>query len=1494
MKFINKNIHVLVCFCIAACLTTTATAQNTPIITETAPSGAVNEIGVLPNLPTQQSDHYNYFRTFKPLVPIPNSLSVTESSPPEQVQITTTYKDGFNKPLQTFIRNFSSNTNKHLVIPMESRSQPGRKYNYLPYATSADISTGPDELTNYYYNAGVSQKAYYANLFPGEGYTSYSGLINQSSSTLRKEMSLLPGKSQIGQTKGKAFTKKGNDASTIKKWVIDNNGMPVSTAFYAPDELFGTEITEPDNSYGIYFTDKDERLIYKKVQLKTTPIEYAEMYYVYDGLGRLRVTITPKAITEMGSSAPSQQILDNLCFQYDYDQKGRLRSAQKPGEVGKTFFVYDRVDRICMSQNPLERENTKWNIAYFDKIGRNIATSRLTDNHDREYWQNQIDDLSIAPTSSSILFYILSGEGIYPTENGVAGNLMTSYTYFDSYNQTLDNNGNIYSLLENTQLFQNDLLSTPGAEIPTRSMLTQNLVTGTKSRIEKSDHAPAALGDWKHTVNYYDNKGRLVHIAEFTKLANQGQMDYHTAKFISTQYDWLGRGILSKQTVNNILSLEGRNTNSELYLQQYEQTSGRLTQVSHKINNGPWKTLATYTYDELGRGKRKVIGDNGEVQDFDYNIRGQLLGINKVYAETGNKQGQNRTFGQSLKYDYGFSVPKYDGKISGMVWRGAGNNAKAMAYGYGYDVGDRLTSADFRENVSGTTWSKLQTDYTVSNLTYDVSGNLLSMNQRGMGFVNGTVVPVDMDRLDYNYNPSSNQLLTVEDTVTNNYDNGDFINNNNVTPDYKYDKNGNLTQDLNRKIENIKYNFQNLPTKILFTNGSWIEYSYDVAGDKLEQLVFNIQNSSIKKTDYLGNLVYKNDTLQYFGTPNGRAIFNIPDGTAKEEYFIKDNIGNVRSVIDVLNYPILQYLATYELASANLENLFFDHLNEVRDDKPGTQTASDSQAGRLNAAEPDRQVGTSMLMKVMAGDKVEMNVNCFYEDFDPESDNISAEEMLNTIVSTLTTGSGGFQGSESHNAAMVDKLFTPSNYLNVFNNIVENNTDPTKPRAYLNYILFNERMEVVSSSSGAFQVNGANSWSPIGTTQPLEIPENGYLAIYLNNYVIRDVFFDQLSIKINRSRLKEENHYYPFGLPMGKIGSVASGFLENKAKYQGNENEKDLGLNQMDFTFRGYDAQIGRFTGIDLLAENVDIMSPYVAMNNDPVQFVDPLGLLIFNGDVKGAGTEAEPFCLDEIVIVGDGSSKVNPNPGGGNDPLAPFLPPPPNWGSGGSGSLGNGIKDTGGGGGGGSSSTTANKAPSNIPGVPGGSPTGGPTGTTNPSNGESGKGTNANSTAPGVSNGNNLAAVALTWIALDESTPDPTDVIPLKQIVYGTFTLGVAIGSSDAVRKMAQEIERILSKTRPNRQGYVYELRVNRSGLYHDVRGNSVWLNQGDIWKYGESTQKDRYSSTKLDNMIPGGVTLKQIYTGNIMEIKIYEKYCIYGYFLNHLSLPPGNRIFR
>jgi RHS Repeat. len=60
-----------------------------------------------------------------------------------------------------------------------------------------------------------------------------------------------------------------------------------------------------------------------------------------------------------------------------------------------------------------------------------------------------------------------------------------------------------------------------------------------------------------------------------------------------------------------------------------------------------------------------------------------------------------------------------------------------------------------------------------------------------------------------------------------------FVDGANVDDEYLYDKNGNVTKDLNKNITSITYNTLNLPQMVTFSDGNTVTYGYDAAGSKL-------------------------------------------------------------------------------------------------------------------------------------------------------------------------------------------------------------------------------------------------------------------------------------------------------------------------------------------------------------------------------------------------------------------------------------------------------------------------------------------------------------------------------------------------------------------------------------------------------------------------------------------------------------------------------------
>ena len=147
----------------------------------------------------------------------------------------------------------------------------------------------------------------------------------------------------------------------------------------------------------------------------------------------------------------------------------------------------------------------------------------------------------------------------------------------------------------------------------------------------------------------------------------------------------------------------------------------------------------------------------------------------------------------------------------------------------------------------------------------------------------------------------------------------DFTDGANEVEEYAYDANGNMTKDLNRGIESITYDWNNMPREITFTSGAKTRYTYDAAGRKLRAEYITPLTASanyatrptpprppeppilppgppsppatISTVCYHGDCVLRDDSLERVLTPNGY----IASDTL--HYYIKDYQGNVRSVV---------------------------------------------------------------------------------------------------------------------------------------------------------------------------------------------------------------------------------------------------------------------------------------------------------------------------------------------------------------------------------------------------------------------------------------------------------------------------------------------------------------------------------------------------------------------------------------------------------------------
>ncbi|PSL26374.1 DUF6443 domain-containing protein [Chitinophaga ginsengisoli] len=1199
----------------------------------------------------------NYVRTWEPDRPLADTAAVTSTSRSvREVKQTTQYLDGLGRPIQIVSKGISSG-GKDLVAPVIYDSYGREQYKYLPYAQqSGNISDGKFKTDPF--NA---QKAFYQNgvLNPGiVGENIYYAQQEFEQSPLNRPLkSYAPGNSWVNHPVEIRY-QVNSVSDSVRLWNI-GTGIPTSVSNYAAGQLEENVTIDEQGSQVVEYKDKQGQVVLKKVQISGNPgtghIGWLCTYYVYDDLGNLRFVIPPLAVEAIkGSWTISAAIADELCFQYQYDGRQRMVVKKVPG-AGRVFMVYDVRDRLVFTQDSIQRMKSpmEWLVTFYDELNRPTMTAIYKGTSTRDALQTSMNSAStsqtisyVAAAEADLALYGHDGSALYTATNSItildgfdsntggdtetridpaaAGdttvitatnplpNISASaltpltYTFYDNYNYS----GKLAFAGNDTgKLLAADTLYPE--KLPVSNMTT-GLVTGGKVRVLGTEK-------WLTTTTYYNDKGRVIQVVSENNLGGKD--------ILSTLYNFKGTALAAYLRHQNPKSITPQTT---LLTSMTYDYVGRLLAVRKRLNDdaGQERMIAANDYDELGqlKLKRLGVGSSNSVIDslnYTYNIRGWLQGINKNFVNSGTST--SNWFGQELSYDYGFDSSLYNGNISGVKWKTRADSA--WAYGYSYDKANRLTGAYFTQKNGGS-WAQDKKDFTVSNLTYDANGNIKSMWQKGMI---GTKIDT-VDRLSYTYLANSNKLAAVADpnpakTVSAKL--GDFIDGTNAGNDYFYDGNGNMVADSNKHISSIVYNYLNLPSVITIASKGTITYQYDATGNKLSKTVLDNTGSTSKTTvtDYAGPFVYKQDSLELISHEEGRIRPVYKSGQTVQyayDYFEKDHLGNVRTVLtDQTDFTM--YAATMETEVAAQEVALFSNVEETRAEVPSgypvDQTTEQNKfAAKLNAKAGGKKIGPSLVLRVMAGDTVQIKAKAFYKSQGPDKNNGKApvEDMIAGLVQAFG-GTASENGSHASEGIYNNTPFNADFYNNNYQRLKEKNNDngpSSRPKAYLNFVLFNDDFKLVEDNSGVRQVKASPDELQELGVEKMAVEQSGFLYVYTSNESQQDVFFDNVVLAVNSGPLLEETHYYPYGLTMVGISPKAVNSLENKKeRFNGAEYNTSFDLNTYEFYYRTYDSQIGRWQNLD--TKPTDMVSLYAGMANNPIRYADPLGdtLALFRPD---------------------------------------------------------------------------------------------------------------------------------------------------------------------------------------------------------------------------------------------------------------------------------------
>lgn len=775
----------------------------------------------------------NFIRVDNPTQPVDN-ISQVRSLPDLSRSSSYSFIDGLGRQIQS-VNVMASPLGADLVtfVDYDMRHRQVREYLSFPHSISAGAS-------RFRASAPSLQSSYYTS--PTQGVASavdaFSETEYEASGLDRALSSFAPGQqwAKNRESRPARTSYLFNSVNEIRNILFDATSTIVSTSTYSEGQLTLVRSTDENGNWREEYKNSRGNVIVRRFEVSSTSsgspvvksnIVWAETYYVYDLFDRLRLVIQPEGVRGLKQNgwAFTSDILYAWCFIYNYDGYGRVIEQRVPGAVGSTFSVYNSADQVVLVQDANQSGRNEWSYTKYDGINRPIQSGLVTDNR-----------------SQSQLQLVVDADRNFPT----TGLTILSETFYDDYDY--DNNGTVDAAF----YVEPDL---QGA-IPWS--IAQGQVTGTKTRI-------LGTNTFLLSSSWYAEESRVLQI----------QSDNHVGgrDIVSTRYNYPGWALsVTRRHTSTSQNLVVRDDNT------YDHT-GRLLTVSRSLNGGTPTQVAAYSYNELGQLITKNLGrtsTNSYLQSVDlrYNVRGWLTKINDHENMGTDLYAQLLTYGGDGGA-YGWQTPRYNGDITTMTWRFAGQ-PEFHTYNLNYDGLSRLRDAWYADRRY---YDHLSPNRFNENISYDLNGNISSLHRAEQA--------VNVDALYYAY--EGNRLTNVRDFATTN-GTGDFRDNGQTGTgtEFTYDANGNLTADLNKGLSSITYNHLNLPLRISFNTGQWLDYQYDASGTLRKRTT-----SAGAVTDYVGGLQYESGVLQFFPHAEGR-VFRSGGGTWEYEYHIKDHLGNLR------------------------------------------------------------------------------------------------------------------------------------------------------------------------------------------------------------------------------------------------------------------------------------------------------------------------------------------------------------------------------------------------------------------------------------------------------------------------------------------------------------------------------------------------------------------------------------------------------------------------
>ena len=950
---------------------------------------------------------------------------------------------------------------------------------------------------------------------------------------------------------------------------------------------------------------------------------YQYTLFYYDQAGNLVRTVAPQGINMLSPSqnadvnyarlhandlpTPAARVIPTHTFEtyYTYNSYDQVETTSNPDQYGSTVFFYDFYGRAVASQNPEQAAVKMYSYVLYDGQGRPVESGQIC---------RDVPAVFQGPPG-----YTINALGDTELKADDLGSAFKTWVYSGARSEVT------------ITTYDKPLSTTIAAKFKSGTQQNLRLRVATVAYFE---YVPRPIptdffkNSYTSAIHYsYDIHGNVIEqLQDLPELAPVQQ------DIKSTQYDF-------ELISGNVNKITYQANEADQFIHKYDYDAvNRLTETSTSPDGATYSREVRYAYYDYGPVARKELGEQKvQAEDYAYTINGWLKLKNGTKLNPNSDAGKDGRSGYEIAnpsahlnipsdvtgYTLGYfegdykpiaggnmetttagsafsasAANLYNGNIrlSTTVIKGVqvSNPTSKVVIGasYRYDQLNRLKSmkaffGPALDNGTASDW----TGATASNaysmaLAYDRNGNIKTLNRYGES-------PTAMlDQLTYNYTTNTNKLHQVTEgagvaTI-------DDISNTQNPNNYVYDNLGQLTKDVSEGITDMNWRKGDRKLRSMKRNNNVTSFLYDPFGRRIAKIYKPLNTSDQTQWVY----------TYYANEAHGKtmAVYDIKLATSYAYLKEQHLYGGERLGMVQLNKTVYANGTTLPMdnySTNTLGNKRYELVNHL---------------GNVNAVITDRKVLNSNYSALS-----------YYYDFN--STGASGWTTTGCSGSTVALASGRLRITAGSSCAFdTYRSFqvTPSVPYTVSFDL--DRTDI----ANMNVLIYAGPTTTVGSASLLTTITNPANGTITYTFTPATTPTTqNYVFVYFKKLSTENktFFIDNLQIQSAASCpyaavVVMTSDYYPYGYQMQGRHTNDPNY---RFGYNGMEKDKEMHGEGNSYTteFRQYDPRLGRWLSLDPLKAKYPWTSPYVAFNNNPVYFVDPLGL---EGDEpKGGDKKNQP-----------------------------------------------------------------------------------------------------------------------------------------------------------------------------------------------------------------------------------------------------------------------------